>query len=770
MRIFKTSWISALMNIIGLGIAFAVFLILMSQVWWDYRYDRFKGGKDVYMVENLSAFDGKFDPMVTRPAVQKIKDCSPDIVAACDFFGRKGDQLGIIQIKGKSGEYERVKGINYGITETSVIDVFNITLLAGRKEDFAAAGDALVSESAAELYFPGRNPIGEIFYNNFGRSECRIVGIYKDRKENETMVNGILIHEGDTDLEFPNYNPHMCYVKLAPGADISSVSNAVKNVKVHSEDTEYRITKLHSRWFKWEHDLFGDKTGGNKLMCYLLLVIAILFLAIAAFNYINFAMASIPFRIKDINTRKVYGATRRSLILRQLLLAFGIVGAAFLLGVLTMRTLSGTSWATFLSGSMAPGKNIPVILIGGAVAVAVALVSGLVPAYYSTSFQPALVLKGAFSMTAKGGGLRTVTLILQYVLSFIFIISALVLQRQTNFMAKNNDLGFDYDLVLKMDSKLFSPVKEVADEIRKIPGVVDVTRGESPIQDNPSSRSEIRNEDNDNVVQFSFRSVPPEYPEFFHLELVDGRMPLPGENGVALVNESFVEALPSYGVGKTINNYHGEATIIGVLKDFHARTFQHTYSPLVLFVEDNSYYNSFMIRVQKDADVSGILTKSSQIYGSIRNLDESDIETGFLNKDIEKLYEQEIRQTRLIKMSSLLSLLIALIGILGLVWFDTRYMRKEVAIRKVNGASSKDILTKINLKYILIAGVSFVIATPLAYAIAQRWMSQFAFRTNIPAWLFAVAFVVVLLITLAVVTLQSWNTANANPVESLKNE
>ena len=759
MKIFKTSWISALLNIIGLGIAFAVFLILMSQVWWDYRYDRFKGGKDVYMVENLSSFDGNYSPMVTRPAVQKIKDCSPDIVAACDFFGRKGDQLGIIQIKGKSGEYERVKGINYGITETSVIDVFNITLLAGRKEDFATEGDALVSESAAELYFPGRNPIGEIFYNKFGRSECRIVGIYKDRKENETMVNGILIHEGDTDLEFPNYNHHMCYVKLAHGADIRSVSDAVRKVKVFSEDTEYRITKLHSHWFMWNSDLFGNKTGGNKLMCYILLAIAILFLSIAAFNYINFAMASIPFRIKDINTRKVYGASRRSLILRQLLLAFGIVGAAFLLGVLTMRTLSGTSWATFLSGSMAPGKNIPVILIGGAVAVVVALVSGLIPAYYSTSFQPALVLKGAFSMTAKGGGLRTVTLILQYVLSFIFIISALVLQRQTNFMAKNNDLGFDYDLVLKMDSKLYSPIKEVADEIRKIPGVIDVTRGESPIQDNPSSRSQIRNEDNDNVVQFSFRDVPPEYPEFFHLELVEGRMPLPGENGVALVNESFVESLPSYGVGKTIYRFSEEMTIIGVLKDFHARTFQHTYSPLVLFVGDKWNFNSFMIRVRKDADVSGILAKSSEIYRSLRNLDESDIETGFLNKDIEKLYEQEIRQTRLIKMSSLLSLIIALIGILGLVWFDTRYMRKEVAIRKVNGASSKDILSKINLKYILIAVVSFVIATPLAYAIAQRWMSQFAFRTNIPAWLFAVAFVVVLLITLAVVTLQSWNTA-----------
>ena len=211
-------------------------------------------------------------------------------------------------------------------------------------------------------------------------------------------------------------------------------------------------------------------------------------------------------------------------------------------------------------------------------------------------------------------------------------------------------------------------------------------------------------------------------------------------------------------------------TIIGILKDFHARTFQHAYSPLALMVGDKLNFASFMIRVRPDADVKGILDQARKYYAGMKDLDEEEIETGFLDRDIEKLYEQESRQTRLIKLSSILSLLIALIGILGLVWFDTRFMRKEIALRKVNGATSREILSIINRKYLITVGISFVIAAPIAYAICLRWMSQFAFRTNIPAWIFVVSFLAVVAITLAVVTLQSWRAANANPVDSLKNE
>ena len=434
-----------------------------------------------------------------------------------------------------------------------------------------------------------------------------------------------------------------------------------------------------------------------------------------------------------------------------------------------MKTLSGTQWATFLTGDMAPSSNVTVLCLGGAAALLLALVSGLIPALYSTSFQPALVLKGSFALSAKGGGLRTVTLILQYVLSFLFILCAMMLQRQTSYMVNNNELGFNYDRVLKMESHTFTRVKDVAEELRNIPGVIGVARGDTPIEGGMSSMSEMR--EGDDIIQYSFRNISPEYAEFFGLKLIDGRLPYPGESDVALVNESFHEALPSFGISKSIPTMYGKnVTVIGILKDFHARTLEHDYSPLVLLVSDEWNYASFMIRVQPNADVPDILQKAKRIYSEMKRLDETEIDVGFLDKDIERLYEQEIRQTRLIRMSSFLSLIITLIGVLGLVWFDTRFMRKEIALRKVNGATRKEILFQLGRKYLLIVAVGFVVATPIAIAVCQRWLQHFAFRTNMPIWIFVLALAVVTLITIAVVITQGWLAASANPVDSLKNE
>ncbi len=763
----RTRWVPMLLNIIGLGIAFSVFLILMSQVWYDYRYDHFEGGKDVYAVEIPSFQEGLYSPQILRPLIQMVADSSPNIAESCDYFVMtRNDQVGFVQMKDGTGEDVTAYGISYAWTETSVLDVFSITLVEGRREDFAKEGDALISESAAKRFFPDRNPIGETFTVEF-EHEGRITGIYKDRKENESMINGILVHEGERDMSLPNYNPHSCYVKLKPGADLEQVREAVGKVEL-AGIKDIRLTQIHDTWFEKDKERWSGEKGGNKLLCIILFTIALLFLGIAGFNYVNFSMASTPFRIREINTRKVFGASRSSLITRQLLRAIAIVGCAFLLGVLTMKTLSGTQWATFLTGDMAPSSNVTVLCLGGAAALLLALVSGLIPALYSTSFQPALVLKGSFALSAKGGGLRTVTLILQYVLSFLFILCAMMLQRQTSYMVHNNQLGFNYDRVLKMESHGYSKVKDVAEQLRNIPGVIDVARGDVPIQEGTSSTSAIQQ--GEDLIQYSFRFASPEYAGFFGFQLKEGRLPLPDESGVALVNESFNETFPTIGTGEIIHAQGRDYLVIGILKDFHARTLEHAFSPLAFFINDNWNFASFMIRVEPNADVPDIMQKARKTYSEMTGMEEASIEVGFLNKDIEKLYEQEIRQTRLIRLSSLLSLIITLIGVLGLVWFDTRFMRKEIALRKVNGATRKEILFQLGRKYLLIVAMGFVIAPPIAVAICQRWLQHFAFRTNMPGWIFVLALAIVTVITLLVVITQGWLAASANPVDSLKNE
>ena len=760
---------TVLLNFVGLGIAFSIFLILMSQVWWDLRYDHFKGSRRVYIVESPSFREGFYGESILRPAIQTIEDCSQDIATACDYVGYKNDKNGIIQIKDQSGEYKALYGINYGDTESSALDVFNVAISVGRREDFAKEGDAIISESTARLYFPDRNPIGETFIYKWNK-ECRIVGIYKDRKENESLVNGFLIHEGETDNTLPNYNPHVCYIALARGARVDKVKEAVGKIDMGYIAKNLRITQIHDAWFERDRDYWGEKRGGNLWKTLLLAAIAILFLALAGSNYINFSLASIPFRIKDINTRKVFGASRNQLIIKQLASSASITAAALLLGILAMRTVSGTYLGTFLSWNMTPEKNIPVILIGTGAAAVVALAAGLIPAFYSTSFQPAVVLKGSFALSAKGGGLRNVTIALQYVLSFIFMICGMVLQRQSSFMVNNRELGFDYDRVLTLSSHLYTKTADVARLIADIPGVESVTRGESPMQSSLSSMSEIRDGNEDRTVQYSFRNIPPEYAEFFHLELAQGRLPSKGEEKVALVNESFHEAVPSFGIGSSITTWNGQFTIIGILKDFHAMSLENDYSPLALFVMDSINYSSFMIRIAPNADARQIIKRARNIYCSMKNIEEDQTEAGYLDKEIENLYEQDLRQTRLIRLSSILSLIITLIGIMGVVWLDSRFMRKEIAIRKVNGATRREILSHIGWKYLILAFVSFIVATPISYIIAHRYLEHFAFRTTIPAWIFIAALGAVLLVTLATVTLQSWRAANANPLNSLKNE
>jgi hypothetical protein len=252
-----------LLNIIGLGIAFSVFLILMSQVWYDYRYDRFEGGKDVYAVEIPSFQEGLYSPQILRPLIQMVADSSPNIAETCDYFVMtRNDQVGFVQMKDGTGEDVTAYGISYAWTETSVAGCLQHHPRGRRREDFAKEGDALISESAAKRFFPDRNPIGETFTVEF-EHEGRITGIYKDRKENESMINGILVHEGERDMSLPNYNPHSCYVKLKPGADLEQVREAVGKVEL-AGIKDIRLTQIHDTWFEKDKERWSGEKGRQQ--------------------------------------------------------------------------------------------------------------------------------------------------------------------------------------------------------------------------------------------------------------------------------------------------------------------------------------------------------------------------------------------------------------------------------------------------------------------------------------------------------------------------
>ena len=272
--------------------------------------------------------------------------------------------------------------------------------------------------------------------------------------------------------------------------------------------------------------------------------------------------------------------------------------------------------------------------------------------------------------------------------------------------------------------------------------------------------------------------VDVDFVRFFGLEIMEGRdfreSDNQSETGCFIPNETFMQMFPQYRVGSLMGGHVDNAEIIGVVKDFNFKSLQHPMGPLVLYNWGKEGWRSLgemYVRTAPGADFKEV---SDYIKDAICKFDprrEPDMITvSHLDKSIENMYQSEVSLGKLITIASIVALLIAIIGIIGLVFFETQFLKKEIAVRRVNGATVGSILQMINKKYLIMAGVSFAVAAPFAYWIMSVWRKGFAYQAPIPVWIFLVALLLVAAITMAVVTLQSWRAANANPVESLKNE
>ncbi|MBO7618083.1 MAG: ABC transporter permease, partial [Bacteroidales bacterium] len=538
----------------------------------------------------------------------------------------------------------------------------------------------------------------------------------------------------------------------------------------------FRISNLHDAHF--ERDVRANIASANKAITMTLAAIAILLILIAIINFINFAFAEIPFRIKNINTRKVLGEGRASLIVRQLLHAGLIALIAFAIACLIMHVVAGSSWASYVSDSLALKNNVSILTLMMGVALVSAVIAGFAPALYSTSQPAALVLKGSYGTSVKGRALRNILVGLQFVLSFLFILMALFVGVQTKYMM-GKDMGFDEARVLQVWCGY--PAGNQKDALRshllQNPSIEDVTFCDSPIVSD-GRMSWSRTGDDGNQVFMEALPVDVNFVDFFGLQMVEGRDFRESDNqneaGSIIPNETFMQMFPQFHVGSLMEGHVENCEIIGVVKDFNFKSLQHAMGPLVLYNWGKEGWRPFgqmYVRTAPGADFKEV---SDYIKEAICKFDPRRephmITVSHLDEWIENMYQSEESLGKLITIASLVALLIAIIGIIGLVFFETQFIRKEIAVRRVNGATVDSILQMINKKYLIMAGASFVIAAPIAYYLMTAWRKGFAYQAPVPVWIFLVALLVVAAITLAVVTLQSWRAANANPVDSLKNE
>ncbi len=782
MKVFRKTGVSTLINILGMSVAFAAAMIIMVQVRWDTTFDaNFAGNKQVFRMENNWMDKGLFSTHNSRPMIEIAKTASPNIEAVGTYWTMPHEAT----LK-KDGE-ETVFSVPSARVDSSMFSVFPFEWVEGSAREFTAGETAVVSEEYSKTFFGDESALGKHFKAGNG-VEVRVIGVFKDMPKNSNMHYGVLVNLGDDFLNNSNDWSFLAFVKLKDPSLAKETEALMENtvLEQYGDDFDadeadelrrgFRISNLHDAHF--ERDVRANIASANKAITITLAAIAILLILIAIINFINFAFAEIPFRIKNINTRKVLGEGRGSLIVRQLLHAGLIALIAFAIACLIMHVVAGSSWASYVSDSLALKDNIGILVLMLGVALVSAVVAGIAPALYSTSQPAALVLKGSYGTSVKGKALRNMLVGLQFVLSFLFILMALFVGVQTKYMM-GKDMGFDEARVLQ--TWCGYPAGNQKDALRshllQNPSIEAVTFADSPIVSD-GKMGWSRTGDDGTQVFMEVLPVDDNFVQFFGLQIVEGRdfreSDNQNETGSIIPNETYMQMFPQFHVGSLMYGHVDNCEIVGVVKDFNFKSLQHAMGPLVLYNWGKQGWRSFgtmYVRTVPGADFKDV---SDYIKDAICKFDPRRephmITVSHLDKWIEDMYQSEQSLGKLITIASFVALLIAIIGIIGLVFFETQFIRKEIAVRRVNGATVGSILKMINKKYLIMAGASFVIAAPVAYWLMTAWRKGFAYQAPVPVWIFLVALIAVAAITMAVVTLQSWRAANANPVESLKNE
>ena len=800
---------SSLLNIVGMAIAFAAVYLIAVQVKFDLSYNRvIKNSERIYRLEYPNeAGSGRWEHTWNRQYPDNLVASCPEVEAAGSIH---------IDVYTSQREYSRKRNatienltLEIAGAEREGLEVFPFEWVAGGIEDFidvvdnSSASVLVISESAAKRY---NLEVGDGLHLGRGASSNgirTIVGIYKDFPEPSSLshLDGWynLSHQATTS-ENNWTDPY--YVRLQEGASAEAVEKQMLDFVIEDnrksglseEDianiidrAQPRLTPIADLYFiedaqpEWYH--------GSRTTTYTLIAIAVLILVISFINFVNFFFALIPSRIRAVNNYKIFGAPTAKLRLNFLFETVGLILVSLFGAAVIVVLFADTPLKEYISTSVAIDENW---LLAGAIALGVILfgvVVSLYPAWYITKFSPAFVIKGDFSASKSGRILRYTLVGIQFTISITLIICSLFIYRQHQYML-SRDMGFDKENLLTVDvpyesiSKFsMSGVEQTRrnafiDKLKENPQIKDVAFGSGVMVSDANLDGNFQTvSDDGSLIEFTSYPVSYNFLEVMGIDIVDGRNFSPSdeasETGALIFNQN---ASRNFGLTTDMSLYghlHQQKTnIVGICEDFDFLSAQHSVAPFAFVVYGKRVYTfpcHAYIRTVAGADIAEV---RKYIFDTIMefapNADPEKVEVKFFDNELEMVYQREDKLSTLVTLFSFLSIVISIIGVFGLVLFETHYRRREIAIRRVYGASFSGILTLFNLKYVCIVAICSAIAIPLSYYVIDNWMQQYVYRTPMSWWVYAVAVAIILAITLITVTLRSWRAATENPADVVK--
>ena len=785
--LFKRFKTAVVLNLFGLTIAFAAFLLIVMQVDYEMNYDAMhsKSGRTFRLEANHGEFEhNAIHCLMFSDAFVNSSAHITDYSYRYPFYG--GERYCQIDEVDDQGEAKVFKE-NFQLCLPNISDVFDFHMKEGSVGCLSIPGSVLIPESVAKRLFDKQSAIGKRIrmsgssgWQPVSTTILTIGGVYKDFPGNTTVQNRIYVPMDQLDLLKSSWQMYAneIYVTLDDPLNKEEVLDHfnktfdfAKSQMGSAQEIALRLTPLKEVYYT--HDTtFDFNPKGHRETNYVLLGIAFLILFIAGINFTNLTTSLIPLRLKTINTHRVLGCSIYKLQAISLIESIVICLISYILALFIVNDLSYTPIANWVDADIRLSQYKGLILLTALIAILTGCLAGLYPAIRSTSYAPALVLKGSFGLSPKGKKVRVALIGFQYTVSIALIIVTLFMGLQNHFMTSSEQLGFNKDQVaiVNLTPEIYAKHKpQYIQKLKDYPGIEDVAFSvyELSKEDDMIDLEYARHEDKDVFFKVFYAS------ENF-LSVMDIQV----EEGRDFTREDLNKAQSDYIINPAAErDFHlhpgdrfNDRTVLGVSKDFRFNSCRIASSPFV-FALNNDIPNPKLVSYIRYNSKTNLQEAVAHVRETLKEIDPTfPFEISFYNTILNNLYQKEQTLGKLISLFGIMAILISIVGVFGLVLFETQYRRKEIGIRKINGATTGQILLMFNKTYIRIVSVCFIISIPIAWMGTQQWLENFAYKTPLHLWVFIVAFLIILSVTIGTVTFRNWQAANENPVNSVKSE
>ncbi|MDR2010100.1 MAG: ABC transporter permease [Bacteroidales bacterium] len=775
---FKTS---SILNFAGLAVAIMVFIIAIIQVRYTSNYNKSfdKSGYIHYVSSIYPDYDNQRGFAYSKDAIVLAAERFPEIKNYCftqyyipdkDFY--------------KADNKDEIFTIRSIYINESFAEIFTPEIISGSYTEIFESTTQLsgmLSESIAKKLFGKEDPIGQqlhmkaldqAYTRDTVEQAVTIKAVCKDYPENTFIGSGIFLP-----LEELGGDWYSVYIEIDP-EDAGALQTKMNNdtlIKEVSYGTEVEIYPYYelAEYFP----AFGDQIG-NKNTNLALLAIGILTLIIAFINYINFSVSMAPVRARTFNIQKIMGA--KTSVIKTVIISEPVIfsSISFILSLLIISVFKTYIKNAFIIADLSPVNNVEILSMVFLIIVFFSLLAGIYPACYATISQPAVVVNGKHSLSRKSSVFRNILIGIQFFAAVTFIIIALFIRLQYDYVT-NYSLGMEKENIVYLPYSINNDLKTFGDELTKNPEILDYTASSflPGMVFGQVSGSLINNK----FMEITAWPVSENFLDFFGVNMVEGetftktnqsdkRQIIVNENAVKqyeLENIVGIEELYEF----DFSNYHGEQKqylhrINGIAEDVKFQYLKHPVSPMMFVYTPNDNYYWIFVKISGN-DIQSTI---SYIENTWKKFSNEKFEINFLDETLDSLYVMENSLSKTISLFSIIAVLIAIMGVYGLIIFNAKYKEKEIAIRKVNGASVKEIIFLINRNTLGLFVISFLISVPTAYFIMKRWLENFAYKIDIYWWVFLAGGLLVFIITLITVSGQSYKSATTNPTKSLQKE